>query len=115
MDVPGRVASKIDRDLEAKLLSAEPDESVRIVARLSPAASSGRAETSHPSEFRSREDWRKDLIRRQRAAVQLNIGSLLESLRRLGVTIVAGGEVSAEGGGGGAPPASDTGGLLCGA
>ena len=94
MDVPERVASKIEQGLRAKLVSAKPEDSLRIIARLSSPVSVEKPETTRPSEFPSREEWRKDLISRQRGAVQQRVGPLLDRLRHLGVTIVAGGDLS---------------------
>ena len=93
MDVPRHVASKIEPSLEATLQSAGSQDVVRIVARLASPARSA-SEMPRPDAFRSREEWRKELISRKRTAVQQAAGPLLDRLKDLGVEVLAGGDLS---------------------
>ena len=47
-----------------------------------------------PNAFRSREEWRKELISRKRAEVRQSAGPLLDCLKDLGVEVLSGGDLS---------------------
>jgi hypothetical protein len=98
MNVPEPVGRKVSEELRQRLEAARPEEAVRGIAllRADPTQpdSAQTKEMPSPSEFVSRTAWRETLNRRKEAAVQRALEPVLREIRRLGVTIVAGGRLS---------------------
>lgn len=78
-----RVA-KTDPLLEETLKHARGDENIRAVVVLSSVEPTSRVDQEpHPSQFPSRQAWRKALINRRESQLSGEIGGTLEELRNL--------------------------------
>jgi hypothetical protein len=84
MKIDERHVSKTDPLLEDTLKHAREDENIRAVMVLGSDKPTSRIDKElHPSQFPSRQAWRKALVEQHESQLEHEIGGTLEKLRRL--------------------------------